>query len=161
MIYRHGLDFGKAGSALLRDENSFVPAMINILLATEIFLKSLNATSTSTGDVDETGLYIGNDATVEIKGSGSGHSLRKLFEGLPKEMQEGIKEIASKSQETITTDIVSALEAYDKTFTEWRYIYEQRDPRALSSHPITTICNAIEEYCRTHEDEIIICEVTG
>lgn len=152
-IYHQGLAFGEAGRKLIdsKQSNLFVPGMINICLATEIFLKSINATMTYVLDEEDElpdGIAIsqGRDESLKIAPGGQGHHLSKLYENLPDEAKESIKAFAIN--EGYSGDIAYGLRQYDKVFVEWRYIYEKNDPGALGTHPLFPICNAIDAYCR-------------
>jgi hypothetical protein len=121
--------------------------MINICLATEIFLKSLNATMTYILDeVDGEHVSIGRDDSVVIKPGGKGHHLSELYENLPDDTKKSITSFAKKGG--YEDDIVDGLRRYDKVFVEWRYIYEKNDPRVLGTSPLFEICNAIDAHCR-------------
>lgn len=146
-IYYQGLAFGEAGKHLINSgqDKLFVPGIINICLATEIFLKSLNATTTYILDEID-GVAIGRDKSVVIKPGGRGHDLSDLFEKLPDDTKKSITSFAKK--EGYAGDIVDGLRRYDKVFIEWRYIYEKNDPRVLGTSPLFEICNAIDAHCR-------------
>lgn len=158
-IYYQGLAFGEAGRNLLDSgqSNLFVPGMINICLATELFLKSINATMTNLED--ETPLpngmtmYVGrDDGYFKIVPSGQGHYLSKLYENLPDDARESIRMFAVK--EGYGGDVSEGLQQYDRVFVDWRYVYEKKDLGALSSHPLLPICNAINAYCRSTVDTV-------
>ncbi|MDY4284367.1 hypothetical protein [Xanthomonas sp. LF06-19] len=148
-IYFHGLSFLAAGRLLYKSEDKklFTPAMINICLATEILLKSINVKHTWIADevkFGDTIAYIGRDSSLKITSS-NGHHLSKLFRALPDETQLQISEIAKK--ESYKGDIASGLEAYDKAFVDWRYIYEKIESMSLGTYPLFKICDAINTYC--------------
>ncbi|EIU3490960.1 hypothetical protein [Pseudomonas aeruginosa] len=155
-IYYQGLAFGEAGKHLIesKQNNLFVPGMINICLAAEIFLKSLNATMTYI--LDEEGGEIvssGRDESLVIKPGGQGHHLSKLYDKLPDDIKESIKNFARA--EGYGGDIAEGLRRYDKVFVEWRYIYEKNDPGVLGTSPLFEICNAINAHCRHWVDQMV------
>ncbi|WP_053159030.1 hypothetical protein [Pseudomonas protegens] len=156
-IYHQGLAFGEAGRDLIesRQSNLFVPGMINICLATELFLKSINATMTNLEDESSLpngmAMYVGrDDGYFKIRPSGQGHYLSELYENLPQDAKESIKSFAVK--EGYGGDIADGLQQYDRVFVDWRYVYEKKDLKTLSSHPLLPICNAINAYCSAHVD---------
>lgn len=153
-IYNQGLAFGEAGRLLIESgqSNLFVPGMINICLATEIFLKSINAKMANLEDeVMQPGgypMYIGrNDDYFKITPGGQGHDLSKIFTKLPDDAKTSIAKLAR--EQGYSGDIAAGLAKYDTVFVEWRYIYEKKDPGVLGTHPLVQICNAVEEYCRS------------
>ncbi|OCW24878.1 hypothetical protein C9382_27600 [Pseudomonas aylmerensis] len=156
-IYHQGLAFGEAGRHLIESgqSNLFVPGMINICLATEIFLKSINATMTYILDEEEqpggVAVSIGRDDTLKIAPGGQGHHLSKIFENLPEDARESIGQFARG--EGYFGDIGEGLRQYDRVFVEWRYIYEKNDPGVLGTHPLLQICNAINAYCLSKVDQ--------
>ncbi|MCH5652213.1 hypothetical protein [Pseudomonas syringae] len=155
-IYYQGLAFGEAGRDLInsRKNNLFVPGMVNICLATEIFLKSLNATMTFILD-EKHGEVVsqGRDESLVIKPGSQGHHLSKLYEKLPDDAKESIKSFARA--EGYGGEIAEGLRQYDKVFVEWRYIYEKNDPGVLGTSPLFEICNAIDAHCRHWVDQRI------
>lgn len=155
-IYYQGLAFGEAGRDLIDSKQNklFVPGMINICLATEIFLKSLNATMTYILDEEDCEVVsTGRDESLVIKPGGQGHHLSKLYEKLPDDAKESIKSFAMA--EGYGGDIADGLRRYDKVFVEWRYIYEKNDPGVLGTSPLFEICNAIDAHCRRWVDQMV------
>jgi hypothetical protein len=155
-IYRQGLAFGEAGRTLIESgqTNLFVPGVVNICLATEIFLKSINAKTTNLEDeVERNGvtMYVGRDETLSITPGGRGHILSRLFDDLPADARAEIAMNAQK--EGFAGDVSKGLCRYDDVFVDWRYIYEKNDPAVLGTHPLLQICNAIEGYCRKYQDK--------
>lgn len=158
-IYRQGLLFFEAGRHLIesRQENFFIPGMINICLATEIFLKSINATTSNLEDeieVNGTKIFAGRDKSFKIAPGSTGHALSKIFEKLPEDAKKKIIHLAK--EEGFSGKISEGLKIYDDVFVEWRYIYEQNDPKSLGTHPLFQICNAINLYCQQHQNLTII-----
>lgn len=159
-IYHQGKSFGESGRRLIESDNKslFIPGMINICLSAEIFLKSINATTSNTEDEMENDgrtIYQGRDESMEIAPGGKGHKLSELFSNLPSEAQDEISNLAAK--EGYSGGIFDGLKQYDDTFVEWRYIYEKRTPEALSTHPLFQIVNAINSYCERNLNEIFEC----
>lgn len=157
IIYRQGLSFGEAGRHLIESSqtNLFVPGMINICLATEIFLKSINASYSCLEDeidIDGVPVVNGRDDTLKINPSGQGHFLSKLFNELPIDAKKEIS--ALSAQEGFSGDVFNGLKQYDDVFVEWRYIYEKNDPRVLGTSPLFEIFNAINSYCKIHAGKI-------
>jgi hypothetical protein len=159
-IYHQGKSFGESGRMLIESDNKslFIPGIINICLSAEIFLKSINATTSNIEDEMENDgrtIYQGRDESMEISPGGKGHKLSQLFSNLPPEAQDEIGNLAAK--EGYPGDIFDGLKQYDDTFVEWRYIYEKRTPEALSTHPLFPIVNAINSYCERNLNEVFEC----
>lgn len=157
-IYRHGRSFGESGRKLIesKEENLFVPGMINICLSAEILLKSINASMVCLEDeleVDGQIMYQGREETLVLTPSGRGHRLSDLFENLPSAIQKEISEIAAI--EGYKGSIRDGLTEYDDTFVNWRYIYENRAADSLATHPLFVIVNAIDVYCQKNVGIVI------
>lgn len=157
-IYYQGKAFAETGKILIESENKrlFIPGMVNICLATEIFLKSINASISHLEDeieLEGSVIYQGRDGTMKISPGGKGHALSKLFEKIPEEAQNEIAKFASHNG--YTESIYLGLKAYDDTFVEWRYIYEKTNPEILTTHPLIPIINAIKQYCETNLEAVI------
>jgi hypothetical protein len=157
IIYRQGLSFGEAGKHLIESKqtNLFVPGMINICLATEIFLKSINASQSfleDEVDVDGVTAFVGRDLTLKISPGGRGHVLSKLFNQLPVDAKTEIAALVV--EEGWHGDVFDGLLQYDDVFVEWRYIYEENDPGVLGTSPLFEIFNAINFYCKKHVGKI-------
>lgn len=157
-IYYQGKAFGESGRFLIESGNSnlFVPGMINICLAAEIFLKSINASVTYLEDeleINGSTVYQGRDETMKISPGGKGHGLSKLFNNLPSDYQTEITELARC--EGYDGCVSKGLEIYDDVFVEWRYIYEKNSPETLGTHPLFQIVNAINKYCEKNQDCVI------
>lgn len=151
VIYQQGLSFAKAGKRLieLEDASLFVPGMINICLATEILLKSINATQRfleEEEDVNGKTVYIGRDGTMDISPGGQGHALSKLYENLPDDAKDEISNLVKR--EGWEGSVFDGLCKYDNVFVDWRYIYEKNDPRTLGTSPLFEIFNAVDSYCK-------------
>lgn len=161
-IYNQGKAFGESGKVLIDSEsnNLFVPGMINICLSVEIFLKSINASMTNLGyetEVKGTTVFQGRDETLKILPSGKGHTLSKLFDDLPKDIQNEISHHAR--DEGYDGCVSKGLKKYDDVFVDWRYIYEKNDPKSLGTHPLFQLVNAVNIYCENNLDKIICCSV--
>ncbi|BBI51082.1 hypothetical protein HORIV_35030 [Vreelandella olivaria] len=159
-IHYQGKAFGKSGKVLIEsgDGDLFVPGMINICLSVEIFLKSINASTTNLEDeveVNGTTCYIGRDETLEILPSGKGHALSKLFDGLPVDIRNEITQHAKL--EGYGECVSKGLKIYDNVFVDWRYIYERNDPKSLGTHPLFQLVNAISRYCNENLEKVICC----
>lgn len=159
-IYYQGRAFGESGKVLIESENNnlFVPGMINICLSVEIFLKSINASTTNLEDeieVNGATVYQGRDETLKILPSGKGHTLSKLFDGLPEDIQNEITQHARL--EGYAECVSKGLKKYDDVFVDWRYIYEKNDPKSLGTHPLFQLVNAVSRYCEENLDKVIYC----
>lgn len=155
-IYDHGRVFADAGRRLIESGEALsVPGMVNICLATEIFLKSINAVRSHLEDEQEvngTTVLIGRDDSVELLPGGKGHALSKLFDNLPDDAKAEITENA-KGQ-GFDRSVSQGLGLYDDVFVDWRYIYEKNDPHALGTHPLFQIVNAIDAYCQKYRNQV-------
>jgi hypothetical protein len=149
----------ESGALLLDSGKSelFVPGIINVCLATEIFLKSIYATTFYITDIHENGMGVGR-GNVKIEGAGRGHDLSKLYIKLPEEIKLEIQKLSL--HQGYNGDIAIDLERYDKVFIEWRYIYESTDPKVLGSHPLVQISNAIQHFCELNKDKTVGCIAT-
>lgn len=87
------------------------PAGINYSLACEIFLKSLI-------------LYKSRDFD-EIKKRSKKHGLRELFEKLPKEWQDSVREYMEQRRLWRNMWGFENLEINSNVFVDWRYCYEK------------------------------------
>ena len=159
-IYYQGKAFGESGKVLVESKNNnlFVPGMINICLSVEIFLKSINASMTNLEDemeVNGAKVYQGRDETLKILPSGKGHALSKLFDGLPNDIQNEITQNARL--EGYGGCVSKGLKEYDDVFVDWRYIYEKNDPTSLGTHPLFQLVNAVSKYCEANLDNVIFC----
>ncbi|WP_321949454.1 hypothetical protein [Paraburkholderia sp. J10-1] len=155
-IYDHGLVFAEAGKHLIETRGRFsVPGMVNLCLATEIFLKSINGMFSNLEDElfhEGVKVYAGRDEDRKLEPGGHGHKLSKLFDGLPADAQAEIT--ANAKVAGFNGDVSKGLELYDKVFVDWRYIYEENNPEVLSTRPLFEIVNAIDAYCRKHRNEV-------
>lgn len=155
-IYEHGLVFAEAGRQLIETGGRFaVPGLVNLCLATEIFLKSINGKFSNLEDEtshEGVKVCVGRDEDRKLEPGGHGHKLSKLFEDLPADAQAEIT--ANAKVAGFNGDIWKGLELYDNVFVDWRYIYEENNPEALSTRPLFEIMNAIDAYCRKHSNEV-------
>jgi hypothetical protein len=156
-IYDHGRVFADAGRHLIESGGALsVPGIVNICLATEIFLKSINAVQTHLEDeqeVDGTTVFVGLKNSIELLPSGGKeHALSKLFDKLPDDAQAEITENARA--QGFDSSVSQGLELYDRVFVDWRYIYEKSDPCALGTLPLFQIVNAIDAYCDKYRNQV-------
>ncbi|KAF3461273.1 hypothetical protein GO287_02053 [Ralstonia solanacearum] len=155
-IYDHGRVFADAGRHLIESGGALaVPGMVNICLATEIFLKSINAVESHLEDEQEvngTKVLVGRDDSVKLVTGDKEHKLSKLFDKLPGDAKAEIVE--SAKGEGFDGSVSHGLTLYDKVFVDWRYIYEKKDPQALGTHPLFQIVNAIDAYCQKYRNRV-------
>ncbi|MEA0814367.1 hypothetical protein [Xanthomonas campestris] len=146
----------KAGKHLVEsgDSSLFTPGIVNICLAIEVFLKSLNSKIICTVDefrTDDSYLMIGREETNKVIAGGRGHELSELFNQLPDRAKNDITQLAQTFG--YNDSVGEGLKVYDRVFVDWRYIYEKRDSSSLSTHPLFNICNAIIKYCENNKDK--------
>lgn len=160
-IYMQGAQFGRAGKVLIEsgEQELLVPGMVNICLALEIFLKSINA-SMECSEVEKTNpdgsvYYEGQDDSIKISPGGKGHKLSLLFRGLPIPAKKEISRRAtSKGLGPDDISVEAMLEKYDDVFVEWRYIYEKTNPQVLGTHPLLDLYNVVLDFCEIHRRDL-------
>lgn len=148
VIYYQAKAFAVAGHHLLesKDNSAFVPAMINICLAVELYLKSLDAKTVYSGKLHPSGLFEGdNDDHEIVPVLKKSHKLSEIFGKLQQQTQDELKKKWGANNPF--GGLLENLKKHDDSFMTWRYVYESKGATTIASHPLIPICNLLHEHC--------------
>lgn len=139
-MFNHAAAFAKTAERIYngdlvsvpRPAVSLVPFIINSVFAIEIYLKTLGA---------------------HFKQPQPGHDLLKLFDSLPAEAHQALKDhfscAKSLSEISKISEYRSAIEKMRGAFVEWRYLYERNEPTSIEIRPMIFVIEVAHETCRS------------
>jgi hypothetical protein len=140
-IFRQAVSFSTTSSYLysrelsgepsVRKGLSVAPFVVNAAFALELYLKTLG--------------HIYNKPL-------RGHDLLKLFDGLPPDCHQALRQgfVKSEWQCGITEigDFRKAIEDMRSAFIEWRYLHEEGRARVIHFRPMIFVMEVLHEACR-------------
>lgn len=101
----------------------------NLAFSAELYLKAIS-------------IYLSPQNEFE-----KGHDLQKLFDCLPSEVQNEIKD--AYNREFHIHDFVTILEQHKDAFNDWRYGFAGNGSLSIQSTDFGTLVRCLKNYCKT------------
>lgn len=101
---------------------------VNLAFSAELYLKAIS-------------IYLSPQNEFE-----KGHDLQKLFDCLPSEVQNAIKD--AYNREFHIHDFITILEWHKDTFNDWRYSFAGTGSLSIHSTDFGTLVRCLRNYCK-------------